>query len=312
MLRLGCTRVEIGVQSVYDEVLKEVHRGHTVKDTIESFRILKDLGFKITAHYMPGLPLTSREMDRKGMRELFDNPDYRPDMIKIYPCMVMKGTRLFTEWKKGKFEPIPTKDAAEMIAEFMGYVPEYCRIIRVQRDIPTFMTESGVDKTNLRQYVDEVMRKNKIKCRDIRAREAGINLLDGKIKIKLEDISINVLEYEASGGKEFFISAEDKKNDILFGYCRLRFPSQFLRPEITKDSALIREIHVYSPALPIGKISDESFQHRGIGKRLMKKVEEISVANGKKKIVVISGIGAREYFRMLGYEREGYYVVKKV
>ncbi len=310
MLRLGCTRVEIGVQSVYDQVLKEVNRGHTFADTIESFRVLKDLGFKITAHYMPGLPLTTKEMDTHGLRQLFENPDLMPDMLKIYPCMVMKGTRLYMEWKKGKFSPISTEKAAEMIAEFKRIVPRYCRIIRVQRDIPTFMTESGVDKTNLRQYVGKIVKEKKIKCNCIRCREAGINLLDKKVKI--DEIKINVFEYEASQGKEFFISADNEKYDILFGYCRMRFPSQFLRAEITKDSALIRELHVYSPAVPIGKISDESFQHRGIGKSLMKKAEEIALSNGKKKIVVIAGVGAREYFRKIGYVSEGVYVVKRI
>ncbi len=219
MLELGCTRVEVGVQSVYDEVLKKVNRGHTVEDTNECFRILKDLGFKITAHYMPGLPLTTKEMDEKGLKELFENPDFRPDMMKIYPCMVMKGTALYQEWKKGKFKSVTTKEAAELIAEFKRIVPKYCRIVRVQRDIPTFMTESGVDRTNLRQYVDKIVKEKNIKCNCIRCREAGINIGDKKIKI--DEIKITVEEYEASKGKEFFISAENKKNNLLFGYCRL-------------------------------------------------------------------------------------------
>ncbi|MBI2522904.1 tRNA uridine(34) 5-carboxymethylaminomethyl modification radical SAM/GNAT enzyme Elp3 [Candidatus Woesearchaeota archaeon] len=309
MLRLGCTRIELGIQSVYDGVLEKTNRGNTVQDNIDSIRILKDLGFKINAHYMPGLPFTTKEMDKKGLRELFANPDYRPDMLKIYPCMVMPGTKLYDDWKAGKFSPMTTKEAAELIAEMFSYVPEWCRIMRVQRDIPTYATASGVDRTNLRQYVEKLCNEKGIKPRDIRAREAGFNKLRSD-NINLKNLRIKVIEYEASHGKEFFIAAEDGKNDVLFGYCRLRFPSQSLREEITKDSALIRELHVYSLAVSIGKKSEESFQHRGIGKKLMKNAEEIVKSSGKNKVVVISGIGAREYFAKLGYKHDGPYMSK--
>ena len=311
MLELGCTRVEIGVQSIYNEVLEATNRGNTVADNIESIRILKDLGFKINAHYMPGLPLTTKEMDLEGLKQLFENPDYKPDMLKIYPCMVMEGTRLYDDWKNGKFKPLTTLEAAELIAEAKRFVPEFVRIVRIQRDIPTYVTSSGVDRTNLRQYVEKVCKGKGIKCRCIRCREAGLNSIQNK-NINLENLKLKVLEYEASKGKEFFISAEDIKNDVIFGFCRLRFPSQFLREEITENSALVRELHVFSAAAQIGRKSDESFQHRGIGKSLMAKAEEIARQNNKDKMVVISGIGAREYFRKLGYELEGAYMVKNL
>ena len=309
MLELGCTRVEIGIQSIYDNVLEATNRGNTVSDNIESIRILKDLGFKINAHYMPGLPLTTKEMDLNGLRQLFENPDYKPDMLKIYPCMVMEGTRLYDDWKAGKFNPLTTKEAAEIIAEAKRFVPKWCRIMRVQRDIPSNITSAGVDRTNLRQYVEKICNERKIKCRCIRCREIGFHLKHGE-KIKLDNVQTTITEYGASNGKEFFIAAEDAEKDMLVGFCRLRFPSQFLRPEITKDSALIRELHVFSAAVQIGKKSEESFQHRGIGKNLLAKAEEIAKQNGKKKMVVISGIGAREYFRKLGYKLEGVYMTK--
>tara|TARA_Y100000310_G_scaffold94955_1_gene92796 strand:- start:30445 stop:32478 length:2034 start_codon:yes stop_codon:yes gene_type:complete len=307
MLKLGCTRIELGIQSIYDKVLEKTNRDNTVQDNIESIRILKDLGFKINAHYMPGLPLTTKAMDQKGLRALFEDPDYKPDMLKIYPCMVMPGTKLYDDWKSGKFKPLTTKEAAELIAEMFSYVPEWCRIMRVQRDIPTYMTSSGVDKTNLRQYVDKICKEKNINPRDIRAREAGMNNKD-----ILKNINIKIIEYEASHGKEFFIEAEDEEEDILIGYCRLRFSSQSLRKEITKDSALIRELHVYSLAVGLGKTSEDSLQHRGIGKKLMEKAEEIVKQKGKNKIVVIAGIGAREYFKKLGYERDGPYMSKQI
>ncbi len=314
MLELGCTRVEIGIQSIYDDVLEATSRGNTVADNIESIRILKDLGFKVNCHYMPGLPKTTKDMDLHGLRQLFENSDYMPDMLKIYPCMVMGGTRLYDDWKLGKFTPLTTAEAALIIAEAKRHVPKWCRIMRVQRDIPTFATASGVDRTNLRQYVEKICREKGINCRCIRCREIGFKKIPNK-KIAFEKgdfFDIEIAEYKASCGKEFFIEAQDLENDALFGYCRLRFPSRFLRAQITKDSALIRELHVYSAALQIGKTSDESFQHKGIGKKLMAKAEEIAKQNGRNKMVVISGIGAREYFRKIGYELEGVYMVKEL
>ncbi len=298
MLRLGATRVELGVQTVYDKVLEKIERGHSVKDSIESTRILKDLGLKINYHVMPGLPGVSKEQDLSALKEYFSDSEFRPDMLKIYPCMILKGTRLYDLWKNGKFKPLTTKKAAGLIAEFKRYVPEYVRIMRVQRDIPTFMTEKGVDKTNLRQYVHNLMEKMGIKCNCIRCREIGNR--------KIKNIRIKILKYKASKGTEYFVSAES--NGYIVGFCRLRFPSQFLREEITDKSALIRELHVYGEAASIGKKGP--VQHKGIGKKLLKHAENIAKYNKKNKIVVTSGIGAKEYYRKLGYQKQGPYIVK--
>jgi len=301
MLRQGCTRVELGIQSVYDDVLKEVHRGHTVEDSKKSIQILRDLGFKINFHYMPGLPLTNRKRDLAGMKQLFTDEGYKPDMIKIYPCMVGPGTALYYQWKQGKFKPISTEEAASRIIEWKKVVPEYCRIQRVQRDVPTKYWEAGVDKTNLRQYMFE---REKITCRCIRCHEPK-----GKI-VNWDKVELKVNRYDASGGEEFFISAEDLENYLLLGFCRLRFPKEFLRSEITTTSALIRELHVYGIAAAIGEKG--LVQHKGWGKKLMEKAEEIAKQYGKNKIVVISGIGVKEYYRKLGYTKEGPYMVKRV
>jgi elongator complex protein 3 len=298
MLSLGCTRVELGVQSVYDSSLRRMERGHTTRQTIESIQTLKDMGFKINAHYMPGL-FVSKNKDLEGMRQLFDNPLYRPDMLKIYPCMVMPGTMLHTIWKRGKYQPLSTEEAADLIARFKEHVPRYCRIMRVQRDIPTKMTVAGIDRTNLRQRVTELMQQRGTRCRCIRCKEIGAAKLRGPISIK-------EMRYAASSGTEFFISAE--ANRRLVGFCRLRFPGQTLRNEITEETALIRELHVYGPQAALG--FKGAVQHRGIGKRLLAAAERIARKNHKEKMVIISGIGVREYYRMLGYRREGPYMVK--
>jgi len=252
---------------------------------------------------MLGLPDVDEEEDLFSLYSLFSMEEFQPDMLKLYPCMVMKGTKLYNLWKKKKFKPLTTAKAARIIAKFKKYVPPFCRIMRVQRDIPTFMAEAGVDRTNLRQYVEKTCKKKKIKCQCIRCREPKLNKVSKKVRIIERG-------YIASGGNEFFISAEDVKNDFILGFVRLRFPNNSLRREIDDESALIRELHVYGSAVQIGKKG--KIQHKGIGKALMKKAENTAKTYYKKKMVVISGVGAREYFRKLGYHREGHYMVKKL
>jgi elongator complex protein 3 len=301
MLRLGCTRVELGIQSVYDQVLENIRRSHDLHTTKESIRTLKDLGFKVAAHYMPGLPGLSRRKDLAGMKKLFSNQNFRPDMLKIYPCLVIPGTKLYEHYLLGKYQPLTAEEAAEMIVKFKKHVPEYCRIIRVQRDIPSPQVAAGVLMTNFRQHIHE---NYKVKCRCIRCREPK------SLKIDWDHVKIKVKKYRASKGKEFFISVEDRKNDLLLGFCRMRFPSQYLRPEITKHSALIRELHIYGTAVGIG--SEGSIQHKGWGKKLLATAEQLAKRHKKDKMVVISGIGVREYYRKLGYQLEGPYMVKRL
>ncbi|MBI4141575.1 tRNA uridine(34) 5-carboxymethylaminomethyl modification radical SAM/GNAT enzyme Elp3, partial [Candidatus Woesearchaeota archaeon] len=304
MLDYGCTRVELGIQSVYEDVVKIVHRGHTVQDSINSMLILKDLGFKINAHYMPGLPLTNKERDINGFKELFSNPDFCPDMLKIYPCMVSKGTLLYQDFLNKKFTPLSTEDAAELIAEMKKFVPEYCRIQRIQRDVPTKFWDAGVGITNLRQYIHQ---KFKPQCRCIRCREPQGRIVDWS------SVKIITQEYEASKGTEVFISAEDTKNDIILGFCRLRKPSQCLRQEITPSTAIIRELHVYGSAVGIGSEDAEKVQHKGLGKQLISEAERIAKERfSADKMLVISGIGVREYYRKLGYKNDGVYVGKQL
>lgn len=308
MLELGCTRVELGIQTVYDDVLKKVNRGHTIEDSIKSIRELKDLGFKLNFHLMPGLPGVDSNREREGLKQIFENEVFKPDMVKIYPTMVFNYTGLYSLYKTGKYKPLSTEEAAFLIAEFMSYTPKYCRVMRVQRDIPTQLAFSGVQKNNLRQYIDKKMKENNWICNDIRAREIGHFLRDKKnfiINPKLE-----VIEYNASSGKEFFISINDLNSDSLIGFCRLRFPSQSLRNEITKSTALIRELHVYGTSTAIG--IEGEVQHRGYGRILMDNAEKIAKKNNKTKIVVISGVGVRNYYQKLGYFLEGPYMVKKL
>ncbi|MFH1972160.1 MAG: tRNA uridine(34) 5-carboxymethylaminomethyl modification radical SAM/GNAT enzyme Elp3 [archaeon] len=291
MLKLGCTRVELGIQSVSDRVLKKINRGHSVNDSVKSMQVLKDLGFKINAHMMIGLP-----GDKNNLMKVFKK-DFRPDMLKIYPCMVMPGTELEEMYKKGKFKPMTTEKAVKIIAKFKTKVPEYVRIMRVQRDIPTKHSVAGIDRTNLRQMIHNYMLKKNMRCNCIRCNE---------IKSQIKDPELKVIEYNASKGKEFYIVYIIGKEVI--GFCRLRFPSKSLRDEITKDSGIVRELHVYGQAIGVGQ--DGEVQHKGFGKKLMDKAEEISIKNKKKKLLVISGIGVKAYYYKLGYKEDGPYVSK--
>jgi len=299
MLELGCTKVEVGVQSVYDEALFRTGRKHTAQQAIDSTQRLKDAGFKVTYHLMPGMLGVDRKKDLEGLKQIFTDSNYRPDMLKIYPCMVMKGTVLYDMYMDKRYKPLTTKQATALIAKFKATIPEYVRINRVQRDIPSTQVFKGVDKTNLRQYIHQYMKKHNLECRCIRCREIKDTVIDG-------DIEYNLLVYEASQGDEVFISAEYK--DKIIGFCRLRFPYKSERKEITKKSALIRELHVYGASTSLKQKG--STQHKGIGKKLLSMAEDLIKKNGRDKIVVISGVGVRGYYKKLGYKLQGPYMIK--
>ncbi len=308
MLSLGATRVELGVQTIYNDVLEKVERGHTVEDSIAATRILKDLGFKINYHIMIGLPNSNYKRDYNIFKELFENEDFRPDMLKIYPCLVVKGTKLYQWWKNGKFKEANNEYALKLLKEVYPIIPEYVRVMRIQRDIPSHTIESGVNLTNLRQVLYEELKNKPIK--EIRFREIGLNLKQQNLDLKGINRKIFVKEYNASKGKEFFISEEDEQRRFIFGFCRLRFPSQSLIKEIDDKTALIRELHVYGPSEKIGLRGN--IQHSGTGSRLLKKAEQIAKARGMRKILVISGIGVRAYYRKHGYKKQSYYMAKHI
>ncbi|MFW5705262.1 MAG: tRNA uridine(34) 5-carboxymethylaminomethyl modification radical SAM/GNAT enzyme Elp3 [Nanoarchaeota archaeon] len=309
MLDFGTTRIELGVQTLNDENLKKTNRGHTLEETKLAFKTAKDMCFKINAHMMLGLPFSKEEEDIENIKQLFEDENYKPDMIKFYPCLLTIGTPLFELFKRGQFKPITTQKASEIIAKSFKYIPRWTRVMRVQRDIPTTLLQGdGINRSNLRQLVELEMKDRSIESKDIRAREVGIRSLDGE---KAGNFDIKVTEYNSSGGKEFFIESCDE-NDSLIGFVRLRFPSQEgLLDEISIKTALIRELHVYGNTIPVG---DESkhYQHKGWGRNLMEKAEEIALKNGYEKITIISGIGVREYYKKLGYKLEKHFMCKNL
>lgn len=310
MLRYGVTRFEVGVQTLNDRCLKATNRGHNLKDTKRAFAVMKDSCLKINAHMMLGLPASDLEIDENSLKDLFKLPDYRPDMLKIYPCLVSKGTPLYNMWEMGKFHPIDTKGAAEIIARVYNEIPRYVRVMRVQRDIPTTEVFEGIRNSNLRQFVDKEMIEHGIVSKDIRSREIGFRQKEG---FKLGTFDIKVEEYDASSGKEFFLDVCDE-NDTMIGFIRLRFPFMTdLRCELPKGTAMIRELHIYGQTMAVGDDSMLSkSQHKGWGRKLLARAEEIARGNGFLKMAIISGVGVREYYRKFGYELEGPYMVKEL
>jgi len=315
MLSMGVTRVEVGVQNVYDDIYVVVNRGHRVKDVIEATRIMKDAGLKVVYHLMPGLPGSSFERDLEGFREIFTNSQFKPDMIKIYPCLVIKGTKVYDLWKNGEYSPYTTDEAAHLIAEVKKFVPPWVRIMRVQRDIPAKLIEAGVKLSNLRQIALEKLGAEGGKCRCIRCREVGHRWLKDKVKPNIDKIEIRTVKEEASGGTELFISAEDPVNDVLVGYLRLRIPSAMAnRPEIVPETtAIVRELRVYGPLVPVGTHQAKAWQHKGYGSALLSEAERTANEDySRTKIVVTSALGTKQYYKRFGYDYDGPYVSKQL
>jgi len=315
MLSMGVTRVEVGVQNVYDDIYVGVNRGHQVKDVVEATRIMKDAGLKVVYHLMPGLPGSSFERDLEGFKTIFSSPNFKPDMIKLYPCLVIKGTKVYDWWKQGDYIPYTTDEAAQLIAELKKFVPPWVRIMRVQRDIPANLIEAGVKLSNLRQIALEKLGAEGMRCRCIRCREVGHRWLKDKVEPDPEKIEIKTVSEEASGGLEHFISAEDTVNDVLLGYVRLRIPSRTAcRPEIVPETtAIVRELRVFGPLVPVGKHVSEAWQHKGYGRILLSEAERNAKEEyNREKIVVTSALGTKQYYKQFGYIYEGPYVSKQI
>ncbi|WP_336135602.1 tRNA uridine(34) 5-carboxymethylaminomethyl modification radical SAM/GNAT enzyme Elp3 [Natronomonas amylolytica] len=318
MLDLGGTKVEVGVQTTYERINREMHRGHGVQASLDANRRLRDSAFKVGFHMMPGQPGMSKEMCLQDFREIFENSDWRPDYLKIYPTLVVRDTITYDMWRRDEYEPLQNEEAAELIAEIKSMIPRYTRLQRVQRDIPADFIDAGVWKSNLRQLARKRMDEHGWSCDCIRCREVGMN------DEEPENVEMDVMTYEAAGGTEHFISFEDFEKDLLVGFCRLRFPNDPVRRELD-NAALIRELHVYGNEVGVGQQGGDDgealrasnasgdaaseYQHKGYGRKLLEKAEHMAADAGFEKLSVISGIGVREYYReKLGYYQDGPYV----
>ncbi len=336
MRNYGCTRIEVGVQTLDDDIQKLTKRGHGRKEVIRAMKRMKNFGFKVCFHLMPGLPGSTPEKDLEMMKEVFENPDFRPDFIKIYPCMVLPTSELEGIWNAGNFKPMHDKELVKLLVRFQSYAPEWTRIMRLMRDIPATNILDGAKFSNLRQILQEqpkklleivgeefynannLAEKSKNLFRDIRSREVGFS------DKKPENPVLKRRNYDASDGQEVFLSFESDDESQLFALLRLRNPEEVIGEkveeiknkefrDVLRNSALIREVHSYGSEISVGEGSggEDVGQHRGLGRKLIEEAEKIACEEWKKeKMVIIAGIGTREYYRKWGYEEVCGYMVK--
>ncbi|XP_026323344.1 probable elongator complex protein 3 [Hyposmocoma kahamanoa] len=317
LLNYGCTRLEIGVQSVHEDIARDTNRGHTVKAVCENFNLAKDAGFKIVAHMMPDLPNVDFERDVEQFKEFFENPAFRADGLKIYPTLVIRGTGLYELWKTGRYKSYPPSTLVDLVAKILALVPPWTRVYRVQRDIPMPLVSSGVEHGNLRELALARMADLGTDCRDVRTREVGIQEIHNRVRPY--EVELIRRDYVANGGWETFLAYEDPDQDILVGLLRLRkCASATYRPELKpgpnadfKQCSIVRELHVYGSVVPVNARDPTKFQHQGFGMLLMEEAERIArEEHGSDKIAVISGVGTRNYYSKIGYHLEGPYMVK--
>jgi elongator complex protein 3 len=297
MRELGVTRIELGVQIPDDEIYKKIKRGHSVKDVVDSTKELKDAGFKIGYHIMPGLPGSNPKKDLILFKKIFSDERFKPDQLKIYPCQVIQGSELEKEYWKKKYKPYTKKQIQDLLIKMMKVVPRYCRVMRIMREIPPEYLVSGTTRIDLRKDVEEILRKHKDKIKEIRFREIGFNQ-----KSINQELKLKTTKYTASKGEEYFLEIVNRE-DVLFGLLRLR---------IVDKKAIIRELHVYGQSLEIHEKNKTATQHRGLGKWLMEEAEHIAQSQKIKEISIISGVGVRQYYKNLGYSLKNTYMVKNL
>jgi elongator complex protein 3 (tRNA carboxymethyluridine synthase) len=307
--RLGVTKVQLGAQSTDDAILEMNRRGHTVEDTRRAVRLLRLAGFKLHLHWMPNLLGATPESDREDFRRLWSDPALRPDELKIYPCMLIEGTELYSRWQRGEYRPYADEELIELLIACKTMVPPYCRINRVIRDIPAHYIVEGNKQSHLRQVVLRAMKRRGLRCSCIRCREVR-----GE-RLERESLRLDTFTYPTDVSTEYFLSYVTERGKLA-GFLRLSLPAAGLpREEVLDelaDCAVVREVHIYGPALEIGSPSQGEAQHTGLGRRLAEAAMELARRAGYERIAVISAIGTREYYRKLGFELGELYMARSL
>jgi elongator complex protein 3 len=308
MRRLGVTKIQVGVQSLADDILALNRRGHTVADTRRAFRLMRAAGFKIQAHWMPNLLGATPLGDRADFERLFSDPELRPDEIKIYPTILVRSSGLYERFERGEYHPYSYEELLELMAEIKPLIPPYCRVNRLARDIPVHHVAAGNRHSNLREDAQRLLAERGLRCRCIRCREVR-----GR-KVTRAELHLEELEYQAGNGRERFFSF-DTADDRLAGYLRLSLPDS-KSPQLDwldlQGAAIIRDLHIYGRTLPLGETSTGAAQHLGLGSELLARAEETARAAGYPRLAVIAAIGTRDYYRERGFEDGELYLVKKL
>ena len=293
--RLGCTKVQIGFQSLSDAILQKNQRGHGVAETQEAVTLLRAAGFKLHAHWMPNLLGATPESDKVDFGRIFDDPALRPDELKIYPCSLIETAELMDYYKKGDWRPYEHEELLSVLISVLSRVPRYCRVTRVIRDISSDDIVAGNKLTNFRQIAENELRARGGRCEDIRAREVR------RDSILHDELTMVTTEYETALGQEYFLEFVSP-DDRIAGFARLSLPSRKPDLEELEGAALLREVHVYGAATEIGMRPDQRAQHRGLGSRLVEAAADRARDAGYDKLAVISAVGTRGWYRRLGFE----------
>ncbi len=304
--REGATKVQVGAQSLEDRILERNRIGYTVEQIRRAVTLLKKAAFKVVLHWMPNLPGSDPARDLEDFGRLFSEEALRPDELKIYPCTLVETAGLKELWERGEWAPYPEEELVDLVARCKLQVPSYCRINRVFRDIPAPAILAGCRKANLRRLAQERLAQWGERCRCLRCLEVRAGGL-GREPLRLED-----LVYASRAGEEHFLSFRGREERVA-GFLRLLLPAGGEEDpglEETRGAALVREVHVYGQALPIGGRGEGAAQHRGLGRRLMERAEEIARARGFRKVSVIAAVGTRAWYASLGYRLEGTYMVR--
>lgn len=308
--KYNCTRVQLGVQHTHNDVLHKINRGHDIECAYKAIKLLKNMCYKVDIHIMPNLPGSSYEKDKDMLDAVLYDDRIQVDQYKVYPCAIVPWTKIKKWYDEGSYIPYEDSKLFELIKDFKQKVQKYKRLNRIIRDIPSTYISGGYSKyyVNMRQLLQNDMAKNNWVCKCIRCREVKDN------NICLDNIEMNITHYRSSDGDEYHISIDSKcEKDYLIGFLRLRLNTDYENVISTlHNCALIRELHVYSNLNNVGNNMVESMQHKGFGKMLVKKAEDISLKNGFRKIAIISGTGVREYYKKLGYELDNTYMIKKI
>lgn len=301
---LGATKVQMGAQSLDDEILALNKRGHTVQALREAMALLRAGGFKTVLHWMPNLYGATLNSDRADFQHLWEG--IAPDELKIYPTQLLEETELYKHWERGNYTPYTTQELIDLIADLKPGTPRYCRINRIIRDIPSDNVVEGNKRTSLRQDVKAEMHRRGTRCHCLRCREVRGQSVD------VDTLQLDDLIYQADGAEEHFISFVTP-DDKVAGFLRLSLPNEYA-PETGMDdlagAALIREVHVYGQSLRVGAEKDGAAQHAGLGTRLLEEAERVALGRGFARLAVISAIGTRGYYLGRGFSRGGYYLLK--
>jgi elongator complex protein 3 len=308
MRRLGVTKVQVGLQSLTDEILQRNCRGHTVEESRQALRLLRAAGFKIHAHWMPNLLGATPESDREDFTRMWSDPDLRPDELKIYPTILVRNSRLLDEYERGNYQPYSHAELVELLAAIKPTIPSYCRVNRLGRDIPARHVAAGNTRSNLREDAQRQLAERGERCRCIRCREVRGRLLS-RTDLRLEELT-----YAAGGAQEIFLSFVTD-DDRLAGFLRLMLPTPAAPPlgwADLENAAVIREVHIYGQTVSVGANETGASQHIGLGTELLVRAEEIARAANFPRLAVISAMGTRPYYKKRGFEDGEMYQVKNL